>query len=91
MDIIDPIGDMFRNEDLFRTMKLSGEQIKEKRLKLTRPILERIHHKVVMMMQDTETHGKRTDEKGCELYDKPVEIPEKYPQGRFCGNIEQPL
>ena len=36
MDIIDPIGDMFRNEDLFRTMKLSGEQIKEKRLKLTR-------------------------------------------------------
>ena len=30
MDIIDPIGDMFRNEDLFRTMKLSGEQIKEK-------------------------------------------------------------
>ena len=54
MDIIDPIGDMFRNEDLFRTMKLSGEQIKEKRLKLTRPILERIHHKVVMMMQDTK-------------------------------------
>ena len=54
MDIIDPIGDMFRNEDLFRTMKLSGEQIKEKRLKLTGPILERIHHKVVMMMQDTK-------------------------------------
>ena len=54
MDIIDPIGDMFRNEDLFRTMKLSGEQIKEKRLKLTKPILERIHHKVVMMMQDTK-------------------------------------
>ena len=49
-----PYGDMFRNEDLFRTMKLSGEQIKEKRLKLTRPILERIHHKVVMMMQDTK-------------------------------------
>ena len=45
---------MFRNEDLFRTLKLSGEQIKEKRLKLTRPILERIHHKVVMMMQDTK-------------------------------------
>ena len=54
MDIIDPIGDMFRNEDLFRTMRLSGEQIKEKRLKLTGPILERIHHKVVMMMQDTK-------------------------------------
>mgnify|MGYP000149270012 CR=1 FL=1 len=34
MDIIDPIGDMFRNEDLFRTMKLSGEQIKEKDLSL---------------------------------------------------------
>ena len=54
MDIIDPIGDMFRNEDLFRTMKLSGEQIGEKRLKLTGPILERIHHKVVMMMQDAK-------------------------------------
>ena len=52
MDVIDPIGDMFRNEGLFRTMKLSGEQIKGKRLKLTGPILERIHHKVVMMMQD---------------------------------------
>ena len=35
MDIIDPIGNMFRNEDLFRTMKLSGEQIGRKRLKLT--------------------------------------------------------
>lgn len=45
MDIIDPIGEMFRNEDLFRMMKLSGEQIKERRLKLTGPILERIHHK----------------------------------------------
>lgn len=54
MDIIDPIGDMFRNEDLFRTMKLSGEQIKEKRRKLIGPILERIHHKVVMMMQDAK-------------------------------------
>lgn len=54
MDIIDPIGDMFRNEDLFRMMKLSGGQIKEKRLKLTGPILERIHHKVIMMMQDTK-------------------------------------
>ena len=54
MDIIDSIGDLFRNEDLFRTMKLSGEQIKEKRLNLTGPILERIHHKVVMMMQDAK-------------------------------------
>lgn len=54
MDIIDYIGDMFRNEDMFRMMKLSSEQVKEKRLKLTRPILERIHHKVVMMMQDTK-------------------------------------
>ena len=52
MDIIDPIGDMFRNENLFRMMKLSGEQIKERRRKLTGPLLERIHHKVVMMMQD---------------------------------------
>lgn len=49
MDIIDSISDKFRNEDLFR-MKLSGEQIKEKRRKLTGPILERIQHKVAMMM-----------------------------------------
>ena len=35
-------------------MRLSSEQGKEKRLKLTRPILERIHHKVVMMMQDSK-------------------------------------
>lgn len=54
MDIIAPIGDMFRNEDLFRMMKLSSGQIKAKRLKLTGPILERIHHKVVMMMQDAK-------------------------------------
>lgn len=53
MDIIDSIGDMFKNEDLFRTMGLSSGQIKEKRLKLTGPILEHIHHKVVMMLQDT--------------------------------------
>ena len=33
MDITNPIGDMFRNEDLFRMMKLSGEQIKEKSLR----------------------------------------------------------
>ena len=45
---------MFRNEDLIRMMKLSSEEIKEKRLKLTGPILERIHHKVVMMMQDAK-------------------------------------
>ena len=54
VDIIDYIGDMFRNEDMFRKMKLSSEQIKEKRLKLTGPVLERIHHKVIMMMQDTK-------------------------------------
>ncbi|TGX97292.1 IS66 family transposase [Bacteroides muris (ex Afrizal et al. 2022)] len=54
MEIIDSIGDMFMNEDLFRTMKLSGEQIKGKRRKLTGPILESIHHKVVMMMQDAK-------------------------------------
>ena len=54
MEIIDSIGDMFMNEDLFRTMKLSGEQIKGKRRKLTGPILERIHHKVVTMMQDAK-------------------------------------
>ncbi|WP_218049237.1 IS66 family transposase, partial [Bacteroides acidifaciens] len=33
---------------------LSGEQIKGKRRKLTGPILESIHHKVVMMMQDAK-------------------------------------
>ena len=54
MEIIDSIGDMFMNEDLFRTMKLSCEQIKGKRRKLTGPILESIHHKVVMMMQDAK-------------------------------------
>ena len=54
MEIIDSIGDMFMNEDLFRTMKLSGEQIKGKRRQLTGPILESIHHKVVMMMQDAK-------------------------------------
>ena len=54
MEIIDSIGDMFMNEDLFRTMKLSGEQIRGKRRRLTGPILESIHHKVVMMMQDAK-------------------------------------
>ena len=58
MEIIDSIGDMFMNEDLFRTMKLSGEQIKGKRRKLTGPILESIHHKVVMMMQDAKIMAK---------------------------------
>lgn len=38
------------------------------------------------MMQDTKTFGKRANKKGGELHDKPVEIPEKYPQGR-CGEI----
>lgn len=54
MEIIDSIGDMFMNEELFRTMRLSGEQIKGKRRQLTGPILESIHHKVVMMMQDAK-------------------------------------
>ena len=45
---------MFRNEKLFHMIKLSDDQIKEKRRKLTGPILERIHHKVVMMMQDAK-------------------------------------
>ena len=69
MDIIDPIGDMFRNEDLFRTMKLSGEQIKEKRRKLTGPILERIHHKVVMMMQDAKNMANELMRKATKLND----------------------
>lgn len=34
---------------MFRMMKLCSEQIKEKRFKLTRLILEYIHHKVAMM------------------------------------------
>lgn len=37
-----------------------------------------------MVMQD-ESHGKRTDENGCKLHDKPMEIPEKYPQDSFSG------
>ncbi|MDY3266081.1 MAG: IS66 family transposase [Phocaeicola sp.] len=55
MDIIELIGEMFRNEDLFRTMELSHEEIKNKRKKLTGPIMERIHHKVVMLLGDTKT------------------------------------
>ena len=54
MDIIELIGEMFRNEDLFRTMELSHEEIKNKRKKLTGPIMERIHHKVVMLLGDTK-------------------------------------
>lgn len=54
MEMIDSIGEMFKNEALFRTMNLGGSQIKAKRLKLTGPILERIHHKAVLMMQDTK-------------------------------------
>ena len=69
MDIIDPIGDMFRNEDLFHTMKLSGEQIKEKRLKLTGSILERIHHKVIMMMQDAKIMAYELMRKAAKLND----------------------
>lgn len=91
MDIINPIGDMFRNKDLFRTMKLSGEQIKEKRLKLTRPILERIHHKVVMMMLDAKTMANELMRKIANYTINQWEIPKKYPQGRFCGNLEQSL
>lgn len=50
------IGDMFRNEVLFRTMKLSHAEIKDKkRKKLTDFIMERIRHKVVMMLEDTAT------------------------------------
>lgn len=55
MEIIESIGGVFKNEALFRTMKLSNEQVREKRLKLTAPILDQIHHKVVMMMQDAKT------------------------------------
>lgn len=54
MDIIELIGEMFRNEDLFRTMELSHEEIKNKRKKLTGPIMERIHHKAVMLLGDTK-------------------------------------
>lgn len=50
MDIIAPIGDMFRNEDLFS----AASRLREKRLKPTGLILERIHHKIIMMMQDTK-------------------------------------
>lgn len=35
--------------------------------------------------------GKRIDEKDRKLYDKAIEIPEKYLQGQSCGNIEPSL
>ena len=55
MDIINHICNVFRNEEVFRVMKLIGEQIKEKRLKLTGFILKRIYHyKVIIMMQDAK-------------------------------------
>ena len=91
MEIIDSIGDMFMNEDLFRTMKLSGEQIKGKRRKLTGPILERIHHKVVMMMQDAKIMANELMRKAVNYTLNQWRCPEKYPQGRCSGNIEQPL
>lgn len=55
MDIIELIGDMFKNEEFFRTMKLSNEEVKNKRKKLTNPILDSIHHKVVTFLADTQT------------------------------------
>lgn len=56
MDIIELIGEMFRNrnEDLFRIMELSHEEIKNKRKKLIGPIMGRIHHKVVMLLGNTK-------------------------------------
>ena len=77
MDIIDLSVICSRNEDLFRTMKLSGEQIKEKDLSLRDLFLNVSIIKGGHDDAGYQTHGKRTDEKGCELYDKLVEIPEK--------------
>ena len=91
MDIIDPTVDMFRNEDLFRMMKLSSEQIKEKRLKLTRPILERIHHKVVMMMQDTKLMANELMRKAVNYTLNQWKSLQNILKGRCSGNIEQPL
>lgn len=54
MDIIELIGDMFKNEEFFRTMKLGHEEVKNKRRRLTGPILESIHHKVVTLLADTK-------------------------------------
>lgn len=51
MDIIDSIGNMFKNEKLFRTMELSHEEVK-KWESLTSSILESIHHKVVTLLAD---------------------------------------
>lgn len=45
---------LFINEDIFRTMELSHEEIKNKRKKLTGPTMERIHYKVVMLLGDTK-------------------------------------
>lgn len=77
---------MFKNEDLFQTMKFSNEQIKEKRLKLTDPILEHIHHKLTMMLQDINIMTNKLMKKGCQLYDKLVEVSEDHL--RHSENIE---
>lgn len=49
MDIIELIGDMFKNEDLFRIMGLGYVEIKDKIREMTGFIMKRILHKVVML------------------------------------------
>ena len=91
MDIIDPIGDMFRNGDLFCMMIFSGKQIKRKKLKLTGPIFEPIHYKVVMMMQDTKLTANELIRKAMNYTISQWKSLRNNPQGRFGGNIEQSL
>lgn len=67
-------------------MKLSHEEVKNKR-RLTSSTLESIHHKVITLLEDMKAMANGLMKK----YNKPMKIPEKYPQRRFGGNIEQSL
>ena len=64
MDIIEGMGDMLRNEELLGRMKVRGEEIKEKRVKVRRGIVEGMDDKVVMMMEDRKVMGKEVMRKG---------------------------
>lgn len=54
MDIIELIGEMFRNKDLFRTMELSHEEIKNKRKTTGKFHLDLIHNKGVILLGETK-------------------------------------
>lgn len=71
-------------------MKLSGEQIKGKNGNLRGRFLNVF---IIKWFDDAECedYGKRTDKKGCERYNKAMEIPENIFKSGFSGNIEQAL